>query len=83
MHAWLVDEVDSDEAAAVLWHFGGQGGRQPGQFVALLLRAMSHADPVNRALLAQGFPGLSRAFELATTEPFGLELLAGRARDGA
>ncbi len=83
MLAWLVDEVESDEAAAVLWHFGGPGGRQPGQFVALLLRAMSHADPSNRSRLALGFPGLSRGFELATTEPFGLDLLAGAAEGGA
>lgn len=79
----LLDETDADEAAAVLWHFGGRGARRPGRFVESLLVTLSHADPGNRALLATAFPGLSHAFEIAANEPFGLTLLSRVAEGGA
>lgn len=43
-------------ARHVLFHFGAEGGIQPGNFITKLIDAITAADMVNTAKLAEGFP---------------------------
>jgi len=51
-------------AAHVLHHFDG-GGIRAGSFTVRLVELITHADPINRALLGVGFPGYVAAVNLA------------------
>ncbi|MEJ7648176.1 MAG: hypothetical protein WKF57_03850 [Nakamurella sp.] len=65
-------ELSPHDAAAVLWHFGLPGGRDPGRFLQSLLTTIAHADLVNRALLHQSFPDLVDAFDAVANTPEGV-----------
>lgn len=66
--------VTVDVAAHVLYHFEGTGYR-PGGFISQLINTITHADPINRARLALGYPAYVQAVELASRHPNGLAQL--------
>jgi hypothetical protein len=72
-----MDQVEIDRA--ILWYFGGQGlGRQPGDFVHRIIRAIAVADQMNRDKLAVVFPDRVAAYiEVAHTTD-GLEAVRRR-----
>jgi hypothetical protein len=59
-------------ARHVLWHFGREGGIEPGTFIARLLDAIAAADMVNTARLAEGFPEYVAAVVGAQMDPDGI-----------
>lgn len=63
--------------AAVVLHWGGQGGYEAGSFVRHLLNAYGSADPENRALLATAYPTLAAAMNLYRDHPDGVAILRG------
>jgi hypothetical protein len=65
VHYWS-KFVSQQDARAVLWSLGLEGGLQPGMFYQALLQAISRADAVNEERLRQGFSGLVEAYILAT-----------------
>jgi hypothetical protein len=50
------DLVTDNTARDVLGHFAEHGGWEPGGFIQSLLVTITKADPVNKRLLAEGFP---------------------------
>jgi hypothetical protein len=74
--------VTAVEAAHVLHHYG-EGGYQPGGFVADLIGLMARADPTNLLLLGIVYPGYAAAVCMIKFDPDGIEQLrrlAGAAR---
>ncbi|QJU54380.1 hypothetical protein SCB71_14640 [Herbiconiux sp. KACC 21604] len=72
-----MDQVEIDRA--ILWHFGDQGlGKQPGDFMYRLIRAIAVADPSNRDKLATAFPQLVAVFADVAYTPDGLERVRQR-----
>jgi hypothetical protein len=72
LHRQELAEITTQNAQHALWVAGGDWnlGLEPGSFTTHLIRAIMHADLLNRALVAQAFPGLVRAvvWSLGTTE---------------
>lgn len=67
--------ITREAALAVLWFFGHQEGRNPGDFTQHLLEALAHADLTNRAALVAAFPDLGHAFLMAKSDRDGIEKL--------
>lgn len=74
--------IPPDVAAHVLWHYGRDGGYQPGSFTTQLLSTIGAADPSNLDRLAAGFPDYVAAVTAIQYDPQGIErlqdLAAGR-----
>lgn len=64
--------IPQEVARHVLWHFGADGGIEPGSFVARLLDAITAADMVNTARLAEAFPEYVAAVVGAQMDPDGI-----------
>jgi hypothetical protein len=67
--------IPADVAAHVLWHYGREGGYQPGSFTASLLTTIGMADPSNLDRLAAGFPEYVAAVTAIQYDPQGIERL--------
>ncbi|MER7151218.1 hypothetical protein [Streptomyces lydicus] len=63
--------ISSETARHGLWHYGAEGGFQPGTFTQRLMAAIDTADVVNTARLRVAYPELVDAM-----------FLAGSSRDG-
>jgi hypothetical protein len=50
--------ITEDTARHVLWHYGADGGMQPGNGTQRLMEAIDAADMVNVERLRLGFPEL-------------------------
>lgn len=74
VHYWS-KFVTQEDARAVLWTLGLDGGLQPGMFYQALLQAVSRADGLNEERLSRGFPGLVDAYILATGSSLGVQVL--------
>ena len=74
-------EITPEIASQVLHHFGRGGFPAPG-FTATLILAIAQADVVNRARLAEGFPGYVAAVNLAQLTDTGTATLIAIARGG-
>ncbi|SFT31865.1 hypothetical protein [Streptomyces sp. ok210] len=75
--------ITKDTARHVLWHYGREGGFQPGSFTRRLMEAMDAADIVNLAILGSVYPELAAALYTAKNEPNGiaeLQRIAGGLR---
>ncbi|MGY4902522.1 hypothetical protein [Streptomyces sp. 900116325] len=59
-------------ARNVLWHYGADGGCQPGQFTQRLMAAMDAADIDNFHTLASAYPALGAAAAAAKQDPNGI-----------
>lgn len=67
--------IPADVAAHVLWHYGRDGGYQPGSFTEQLLTTIGMADPTNLDRLAAGFPDYVAAVAAIQYDPQGVERL--------
>ncbi|MEV6737936.1 hypothetical protein AB0N14_13775 [Streptomyces sp. NPDC051104] len=67
--------IPADVAAHVLWHYGHEGGYQPGGFTEQLLTTIGMADPANLDRLAAGFPDYVAAVAAIQYDPNGVEHL--------
>ena len=67
--------IPADVAAHVLWHYGREGGYQPGSFTEQLLTCIGMADPSNLDRLAAGFPEYVAAVTAIQYDPQGIERL--------
>lgn len=56
-------------------------GLQPGSFTTNLIRAIQHADPLNRARVAEAFPSLVQAVVMAGGSVEALEALRTLVKD--
>ncbi|MGE5501263.1 MAG: hypothetical protein ACM3W4_04990 [Ignavibacteriales bacterium] len=59
----------------VLWHYGADGGYQPGSFTQKLMIAIDAADVVNKARLRACYPELVDAMNLAANREDGIRQL--------
>lgn len=75
--------TDQELAHYVLRHFGSTNHIRPGSFYESLIHTIAAADPLNRGLLAQGFPTLVRMVAAAQDDPNGMKLLADTAMNNA
>ncbi|MGW6557960.1 hypothetical protein [Streptomyces hydrogenans] len=66
----------------VLWHYGANGGLEPGVFTKLLMRTIDHADKPNTELLRGAYPALVAAMFLAGNSPTGIATLQTIAAGG-
>ncbi|MFD7616621.1 hypothetical protein [Streptomyces sp. NPDC059802] len=74
--------ITEDTARHVLWHYGRDGGAQPGSFTQRLMEAMDAADIVNLAILSSVYPELVAALYAAKNDVSGiaqLQKIAGAA----
>lgn len=67
--------IPPDVAAHVLAFYGKDGGKQPGSFTEYLIHAISHADMVNTAKLAELYPDYVTAVTAAQYDPDGIAAL--------
>jgi hypothetical protein len=67
--------IPPDVAAHVLFHYGRDGGYQPGSFTEQLLVTMAMADQSNLGRLAVGFPEYVAAVTAIQNDPAGVERL--------
>lgn len=67
--------ISATTARHVLWHYGIEGGYQPGSFTQRLMQAIDAADVVNTARLRAAFPELVDAMTLAGRSRNGIALL--------
>jgi hypothetical protein len=67
-------------AAHVLYVYDEFGGYAPGAFINELIKLIGRADPVNRRLLALGFPEYVAACEEIETPGGGVEALQALAK---
>ena len=72
--------IPADVAAHALWHYGRDGGYQPGSFTEQLLTTIGMADPSNLDKLAAGFPEYVAAVAAIQYDPNGVEHLQGIVR---
>ncbi|MEU5580992.1 hypothetical protein ABZ791_30415 [Streptomyces huasconensis] len=64
--------IPRETARHVLWFFGQDGGYQPGSFTEHLLYALSFADMVNTAKIAEVYPDYAAAMVAAKLDPDGI-----------
>ncbi|MGW3196251.1 hypothetical protein ACWDBD_17025 [Streptomyces sp. NPDC001118] len=64
--------IPAEIARHVLWHYGKDGGHQPGSFTQRLMEAFAAADMVNTAKLANAYPDYAAAFIAANLDPDGI-----------
>lgn len=67
--------ITEDTARHVLWHYGRDGGMQPGNGTRTLMVAIDAADMVNVERLRLGFPELVTAMLTAKNDIGGVEQL--------
>lgn len=67
--------IPAETARHVLWHYGQDGGHQPGSFTQRLMEAFAAADMVNTAKLANAYPDYAAAFIAANLDPDGIASL--------
>lgn len=67
--------IDKQDAQHVLSFFDAPGGLGPGSFSKSLIRTYSMADMGNKQRLANVFPSMAAAFDLAATGSEGLAKL--------
>lgn len=74
--------IPADVAAHVLYHCDDHNpnGIQPGQFYQRLIELIEHADPDNRDLIAQVYPGYVAAVIAAHYDTDGIQRLQNIAR---
>lgn len=78
-----MNEITPSIAAHVLHHFGDPAGIRAGSFIVRLVDLITHADPINQARLALGFPGYVAGVDLAQNHVTGIaELRTIAARFG-
>jgi hypothetical protein len=65
----------AETARHVLWHYGADGGYQPGSFTQKLMAAIDAADVVHRARLRVVYPELVDAMNLAARHEDGIRRL--------
>lgn len=65
----------SETARHVLWHYGAEGGYQPGSFTQKLMAAIDSADVVHKARLRAAYPELVDAMNLAANREDGVRTL--------
>lgn len=65
----------SETARHVLWHYGADGGYQPGSFTQKLMAAIDAADVVNKVRLRAAYPDLVDAMGLAANREDGIRTL--------
>ena len=65
----------AETARHVLWHYGAQGGYQPGSFTQKLMVTIDAADVVNKARLRACYPELVDAMNLAANQEDGIRRL--------
>lgn len=66
---------NSETARHVLWHYGAEGGYQPGSFTQKLMVTIDVADVVNKARLHACYPELVDAMNLAANQEDGIRRL--------
>lgn len=59
--------IPAETARHVLWHWGQDGGAQPGSFTQKLMQAIDSADRINTEMLRVVYPQLVAA--LKSTDP--------------
>ena len=64
--------IPAEIARHVLWHYGQDGGHQPGSFTQRLMEAFAAAEMVNTAKLANAYPDYAAAFIAANLDPDGI-----------
>lgn len=64
--------IPPETARHVLWHFGADGGWQPGSFTQRLMEAFAAADVTHTARLAIAYPDYAAAFTAAQYDPDGI-----------
>lgn len=74
--------IPSSIARHVLWHFGADGGGQPGTFTQHLLHAISAADHENFEWLRTVYPAEVAAVGMATRDENGIATLQKIAAGG-
>ncbi|MFE9949344.1 hypothetical protein ACFYRJ_17635 [Streptomyces sp. NPDC005531] len=67
--------ITEDTARHVLWHYGSEGGLQPGNGTQRLMEAIDAADMVNVERLRLGFPELVTAMLAAKNDLDGISRL--------
>ncbi|MEU6552048.1 hypothetical protein ABZ915_17455 [Streptomyces sp. NPDC046915] len=67
--------ISAETARHVLWHYGAEGGYQPGSFTQRLMEAVAAADVVHTARLRVVYPELVDAMVLACTYRDGITRL--------
>ncbi|MGW3594956.1 hypothetical protein [Streptomyces sp. NPDC005167] len=67
--------ITEGTARHVLWHYGSEGGLQPGSFTQRLMEAVDAADIVHAELLRLGFPELVTAMLAAKNDLDGISRL--------
>ncbi|MER7517841.1 hypothetical protein [Streptomyces sp. NPDC126499] len=67
--------IPAETAAHVLFHYGREGGYQPGSFTEQLITTIDMADPGNRDRLAAGFPDYVAAVVAIQYDPAGVTRL--------
>jgi hypothetical protein len=75
--------IPPETARHVLWHYGQQGGVEPGSFTRNLITTIDSADMDNVARLAGAYPSLVAAVIAAKLDPDGiasLQRIAGAIR---
>ncbi|WP_405558893.1 hypothetical protein OHV08_33785 [Streptomyces canus] len=65
----------AETARHVLWHYGADGGYQPGSFTQKLMQAIDAADVVHKARLRGAYPELVDAMNLAANREDGIRQL--------
>jgi hypothetical protein len=65
----------AETARHVLWHYGAEGGYQPGSFTQKLMATIDAADVVNKARLRGAYPELVDAMNLAANREDGIRSL--------
>ncbi|MFE2485975.1 hypothetical protein ACFXGR_22295 [Streptomyces mirabilis] len=64
--------IPAETARHVLWHFGADGGWQPGSYTQRLMDAFAAADMTHTAKLANEYPDYAAAFMAAQYDPDGI-----------
>ena len=64
--------IASETIRHVLWHYGAEGGYQPGSFTQRLMEAIAAADVVHTARLRTAYPELVDAMVLASNSRGGI-----------
>ncbi|MER7953893.1 hypothetical protein [Streptomyces sp. NPDC096030] len=67
--------IDRETARHVLWMYGHEGGLQPGVFTQRMFGAISAASIQSKRKLANEFPELVAAIDLACLDPEGIAKL--------
>jgi hypothetical protein len=67
--------ISTETARHVLWHYGANGGYQPGSFTQKLMAAIDAADVVHKARLRSAYPELVDAMALAANREDGIRTL--------